>query len=179
MTGLRIAAGRFKGSQLANARSVRSRPMSGRVKGALFNALGDISGLVVLDAFGGSGALALEAVSRGAARAVICENDKAAAKLIEDNINRLEPAGLIRLYRLSVYRFLAINQEKFDLIFVDPPHEAFSKLQLSAFLGAMRADATMVISAPRGCPLPEVERLELLKRARYGRATLVFYKRLD
>jgi len=87
---MQIIAGKFGGRQLATPRGNRTRPMSQRVRAALFNMLGDISGLSVLDAYAGSGALGLEAISRGAESALLIDIDHTAARTISDNIKALK-----------------------------------------------------------------------------------------
>src|SRR3990167_11142159 len=86
---MRIIAGRLGGQTFQAPHTHRTHPMSERMRGALFNALGDISGLRVLDCFGGSGALSLEAVSRGAKSSIITEVGKPAHQTIVKNIQRL------------------------------------------------------------------------------------------
>jgi 16S rRNA (guanine966-N2)-methyltransferase len=84
---MRIIAGRLGGRHFASPQGRRTHPMSDKMRGALFNALGDIDGLSVLDAFAGSGALAFEAVSRGAGHAVAIDVDKSAQRAIAENIS--------------------------------------------------------------------------------------------
>jgi 16S rRNA (guanine966-N2)-methyltransferase len=176
---MRVSAGRLKGHKFSSRRLSGARPMSERIKQAMFNALGDISGLSVLDAFGGSGALAAEAISRGAAWAVICENNRSAANLIAGNVASLGLADKIKLYRLSVYRFLAISDDTFDLVLADPPFAEFAKLKMSAFTSVMRPGAMLILSAPAAGVIPSAGGLRLLRSGHYGSARLIFYKRLD
>ena len=86
---MRIIAGRLGGRVFSTPHSARTHPMADRVRGALFNVLGDLSGLTVFDPFTGSGALAYEAVSRGAATVLCIDTDKAAQKTVKENISAL------------------------------------------------------------------------------------------
>jgi len=94
------------------------------VRGAIFNILGDVSGLAVLDLFAGSGALGLEAVSRGAAAALLADIGVAATAAIHKNMEKLKLEGVRALRRdyLPVMKQAAKKGERFDLIFVDPPY---------------------------------------------------------
>src|SRR5438445_6894886 len=108
---MRIIAGRLGGRQFASPRGHRTHPMSDKMRGALFNALGDLSGLTVLDAFAGSGALAFEAVSRGAQHVVAIDVDKSAQRTIAKNITALGLADRVKLVRASAGAWLTTTDE--------------------------------------------------------------------
>src|SRR5881392_748421 len=93
---MRIIAGKLKGRQFQTPHGHRTHPMSDKARGALFNVLGDIEGLTFLDAFAGSGALAFEAVSRGAKSIVAIERDRPAHSVIERNIKELGLSGQVK-----------------------------------------------------------------------------------
>ena len=120
---MRVIAGSAGGVRLAvPKRGVR--PTMDRVKGAIFSSLGDaIIGARVLDLFAGSGALGIEALSRGAASAVFVENDRQTAAIIDQNLAKTKLTG--RMRKLDVFDFLrqASNADKFQIIFADPPYE--------------------------------------------------------
>ena len=135
---MKIISGHARGVELASLDGQSGvRPTIGRAREALFNALGDLSGRRVLDLFAGSGALGLEAASRGAASVTLVELEPARARVIEENIARVKRAGASGDIRLAVCdatmpeRYLA-SGETFDVIFSDPPYErsfaAFSQL---------------------------------------------------
>lgn len=123
---VRIIGGRWRGSKLPVADQAGLRPSSDRVRETLFNWLmPHLSGAVVLDAFAGSGALGLEAVSRGAARAVLVERDPRVASVLQASVARLDGEGQVRVVADDVVRWLAnAHAESFDLAFLDPPFAA-------------------------------------------------------
>lgn len=122
---MRIIAGTKKGAIIAAPHGTRTRPTADRVREALFSILGSVECLSVLDLFAGSGALALEALSRGAAEAQMVENGIAAVRTIARNITKLgfENAALSRRDYLAFMKDAAKKQRRFDLIFVDPPYK--------------------------------------------------------
>jgi 16S rRNA (guanine966-N2)-methyltransferase len=138
---VRVVAGEFRGRRLAAPRGVRTRPTADRVREALFSMLGDVSGARVLDLYAGSGALGIEALSRGAGSAVFVERDPRAVAAIERN---LESLGLEQeVLRQDAVRFLARAEREsiaparaepapsrttFDLVFCDPPYDSASRL---------------------------------------------------
>jgi 16S rRNA (guanine966-N2)-methyltransferase len=123
---VRVVAGEFRGRRLAAPRGARTRPTADRVREALFSMLGDVSGARVLDLYAGSGALGIEALSRGAESAVFVERDPRAVAAIGRN---LESLGLEQeVVRQDAVRFLARTEGMFDLVFCDPPYDSASRL---------------------------------------------------
>ncbi len=116
---MRIVAGEHKGRRLVSPKGPRTRPTADRVREALFSMLGDVTGARVLDLYAGSGALGIEALSRGAASAVFVERDASAAAAIARNLEALgAPAADVR--REDVQRYLDRAEGAFDLVFVRP-----------------------------------------------------------
>ena len=122
---MRIISGTKKGAIIAAPRGTRTRPTADRVREALFSILGSVEGLSVLDLFAGSGALGLEALSRGAAHAQLVENRAAAVRTIAKNITKrgFENATLSRRDYLAFLKDAAKKRRRYDLIFVDPPYK--------------------------------------------------------
>jgi 16S rRNA (guanine(966)-N(2))-methyltransferase RsmD len=122
---VRVVAGELRGRRLTVPAGRATRPTADRVREALFSILGDVGGLAVLDLFAGSGALAIEALSRGAARAVLVESDRAAQTAIERNLRDLGVEGA-RLHRGDALAWLAREPDgdPYDLVFCDPPYDA-------------------------------------------------------
>ncbi|EGD55622.1 16S rRNA (guanine(966)-N(2))-methyltransferase RsmD [Gordonia neofelifaecis] len=121
----RIIAGEFRGRRLAVPADT-TRPTSDRVREAVFSMLGsrmDLSEARVLDLYAGTGALGIEAVSRGAASAVLVEADRRAAGVLRDNVAVCGAAAQVRIVNRSVESFLAAPTGTFDLIFLDPPYD--------------------------------------------------------
>lgn len=121
---MRIIAGSCKGTIIAAPKGDRTRPTADKVRGAIFNILGDVTGLTVLDLFAGSGALGLEALSRGAGEAMLADSAATALAAIRKNITKLklENARAVRRDYLLILKDAAKKQHRYDLIFVDPPY---------------------------------------------------------
>lgn len=151
--------------------------MSDRVRGALFNTLGDITGLSVLDAFAGSGALGFEAVSRGALSACLIENDHIAQAAIIKNIQTLVVADQVKLVKASVNAWLATSTETVELVLLDPPYDDLQPKTLEKLLARAKAGGIIVYSLPPGTAVAVPAGYELLTTKNYGDAELVFYRR--
>jgi 16S rRNA (guanine966-N2)-methyltransferase len=144
---LRVVAGEFRGRRLRAPRGTATRPTSDRVREALFSILGDVSGLRVLDLYAGSGALAIEALSRGAASAVLVESDRRALDAIRANLEPL--AGVeARVERRDALAWLRASSERFDLVLLDPPYSSAPKLagELSQALPAVLSENARIVS---------------------------------
>lgn len=146
---MRIIAGKCRGTIIAAPKGSRTRPTADKVRGAIFNMLGDITGLIALDLFAGSGALGLEALSRGAARALLVDNRVEALATIRRNITKLkiENARAVRRDYLAILKQAAKKGERYDLIFVDPPYRMHRVIEpeLSRWLPRMIAARGRVI----------------------------------
>ena len=123
--------------------------MSERMRGALFNRLGDLSGAVVLDAYAGSGSLAFEAVSRGAARAACVEINNRVYKLLSANCQQLGLEDRVSCYRANISTWLS-NQSgsDYDLIFADPPYNDIRPAHIAQLADWLPAGGTLVVSYP-------------------------------
>ncbi|MBV9466707.1 MAG: 16S rRNA (guanine(966)-N(2))-methyltransferase RsmD [Solirubrobacterales bacterium] len=167
---MRIVAGRYGGRSLAAPRGRLTRPTSDRVREALFSTLGPVDGANVLDLFAGSGALALEALSRGAASATLVDSSPAAIAAIRRNLGALGLEAEVR--RQTVSAFLArarSGARQYDLVFLDPPYRHASALgaELSSALAPVLAPGCRVVAeSARRAPL-ELE-LPVLHERRYG-----------
>ena len=117
---MRIVAGSHKGARIFAPKGRGTRPTSDRVREALFQIVGSVEGMRVLDLFAGSGALGLEALSRGATTAVFVESDRDAVRTIERNVEKLGLAGA-SIVRSDALSFLAADGGRYDVVFVDPP----------------------------------------------------------
>jgi 16S rRNA (guanine966-N2)-methyltransferase len=173
---VRVVAGEFKGRRLHTPRSARTRPTADRVREALFSMLGDVSGARVLDLYAGSGALGIEALSRGAASAVFVESDARAAAVIERNLSALGLDEAVR--RQDVERFLRGSQAAFDLVFCDPPYDSASRVAqaLAERLPAVTSeDGRIVTESDKRMPL-ELP-FELLRERTYGDTRIAIYAR--
>ncbi len=182
---MRIIGGKYRGRKLQAVPGEKTRPTADRVREALFSVLGEtVRSARVLDLFAGTGALGLEALSRGAARAVLVENDPSARTVIEANIAALglgDAAELIPGDWRGVCERLAGRGEKFDLILADPPYRDRAGENLLAALegfAILVRDGVAVIEHP---PEAEPGRPEtgwrLIRRKKYGRTVLSFFDR--
>lgn len=173
---MRVISGRLGGRQFDSPKSVKTHPMSDKIRGALFNILGDIEGLTVLDPFAGTGALSFEAISRGAASAVVIDNDRDAQKTIATNIHLLGLRPGVKLVCATANAWLQTSDdETFDLVLCDPP---YGNLQLNLLqrLGArLNKNGIFVLSYPVGAEAPELTGLKQIERRSYGDAQLIFY----
>lgn len=170
---MRVVAGRFGGRRLRAPAGSGTRPTAERVREALFSMLGPLDGLTVLDLFAGSGALGIEALSRGAQRAVFVERARPALAALNANLAVLsldpEEAEVRTQEALAAVRAARARRETYDLVFLDPPyrHAATLGRELSAALPPLLAPAARVASeSDRRAPL-ELE-LGPPRERRYG-----------
>lgn len=131
---MRVIAGRLGGRRLTAPRGEATRPTTDRVREALFSALGDITGALVCDLYAGTGALGIEALSRGARRAVFVENARPALAALRQNLAALDLGDAARVLPLPVERALELlaAEGPFDLAFLDPPYAALPRAAAAA-----------------------------------------------
>lgn len=178
---MRIISGDLSGRTFESVHGHRTHPMSEKIRGALFNALGDIEGLTLLDAYAGTGALSFEAISRGAASAVALDADKKAARTIKENIAALGLEDKIVSSLIYAHSWSRRNQAKqFDLVILDPPFDGVEPKQLLQLAKHVKPGGILVLSLPptNGFRLAP-SRFELLLEKNYGDAGLIFYRALD
>jgi 16S rRNA (guanine966-N2)-methyltransferase len=176
---MRVIAGELKGQRLVAPRGWQVRPTSERVREAIFSALGDIAGGRVLDLYCGTGALAIEALSRGAGAAVLVDRDTRPAL---GNIERLGLGERAELVRAEVPRWLVAratdpDMPAFDLVFVDAPYRLADRVgqELNAHLPGLLAEGgRVVIESAARRPL-RLDSLEPLRQRRYGGTDVSFY----
>jgi 16S rRNA (guanine966-N2)-methyltransferase len=174
---VRIVAGAFKGRRLQAPKGRRTRPTADRVREGLFSMLGDVSGARVLDLYAGSGALGIEALSRGAARVTFVDSDPRAVAAIRRN---LEAIGLDQeVRRLDALRYLArAEPASFDLVFIDPPYDSAGRLgnSLSERLPRILSEqARIVTESHKRTPL-DLE-LPSVKERTYGDTRITVHRR--
>ncbi len=179
---MRVIAGRFGGRRLQAPRGRATRPTSERVREALFSMLGALEGELVLDLFAGTGALAIEALSRGAGRAVLVERDTRALAALRANLAALElgpeQAEVRRDEALRALRTARERAETYDLLFVDPPYSHAGVLgrELAAALPPLLApQARVVVESDRRTAPPDL-RLEVELQRRYGDTVITIHR---
>jgi 16S rRNA (guanine966-N2)-methyltransferase len=178
---MRVIAGRLGGRRLKAPKGTATRPTSDRVREALFSMLGDIEGTSVLDLFAGTGALGIEALSRGARRAAFVERDASVARILSANLEALEisqeAAEVRRTDALAALRSAQGSKETYDLVFIDPPYREAPTWgpELSAMLPSLLApNARVVIESDRRAPL-ELE-LPIEREKRYGDTLITIHR---
>ena len=180
---MRVIAGSLKGRQLQSPSGSQVRPTSGRLRETLFNILGHrVESAEVLDACAGSGALGLEALSRGALRAVFVDRDRQAYKLVTANVTRCGVEDRARVILGSLPAAMAAPgfPELFDLILVDPPYDDPQiGAILSALGAALRSGGTLVVERSKRTAAQQVPGLALVRTVKAGDSALDFYQMGD
>jgi 16S rRNA (guanine966-N2)-methyltransferase len=178
---MRIISGKAKGHPLKVPREV-SRPSTDRVRESLFAVLwGVLDGARVLDLFAGSGALGMEALSRGAASCIFVEQNRYAAKIITENLAKTKLAGGSVIQR-EVEDYLKSERQNYELIFADPPYadgvhdDAGDLLALEGWRQWLAPGGLLVIEKEARGVTPAALGLELLREKDYGRSRILIYQ---
>ena len=176
---MRIIAGTHRGHRIAAPKGLDTRPTSDRVRESAFNLIGPVAGASVLDLFAGSGAMGLEALSRGAETATFVEADRNAAETIDQNLAKLRLTGA-RIVRSDAVRALAAEASagrKYDLVLVDPPYDLYPDLEpmFARYLPHVLAEGGLVVVETGARVEPELP-LELRTSRRYGSARVTLFE---
>ncbi len=153
---VRIVSGDKRGRRIVVPAGSGIRPTSEMVRGAIFDVLGSVRGLHVLDLFAGTGALGIEALSRGAKSCVFVDADSESARVVGENLTALGYEGVSRVINQDYQKAVEAMQsggECWDLLFVDPPYRMLAEVEaaLTPRLGALLSpDGVMVVEGPRG-----------------------------
>lgn len=175
---MRVVAGRLGGRNFDSPKSHRTHPMSEKARGAIFNALGDISGLTLLDAYAGSGAIAIEAISRGAKNALAIDIDIEAVKTIAANVNSLGAQDRITVLRKNISGWSRNHkQTTFDIVVADPPYDDIRPDVLERLREHVKSGGIYVLSWPGGEAVRDFAGLERVTQKSLGDIQLVFYRR--
>ena len=175
---MRIIAGSRKGARLFAPKG-DTRPTGDRVREAAFNLIGPVDDMAVLDLFAGSGAMGLEALSRGASSAVLVESDREAQRTIERNLEKLGLKGA-RIVKHDARRALAAEaaaSRRYDLVLVDPPYRMLDSLlpTLSTYLPSLLAEGGLVVVESPAGEHPELPIAERTSRT-YGSVRLTVFE---
>ena len=178
---MRVITGTAKGVQLKTPGGMLTRPTADRVKEALFSIINfDIPGAKVLDLFGGTGQLGIEALSRGAERSVFVDAREDACKLIRENLRRTKLEGTV--VRSDYLDYLNRCRETFSIIFLDPPYaEAYLENAIKRIteIDILQTDGIIVTERPVGKELPwEFDDYQRSKDYKYGKTLLTIYRKL-
>ena len=178
---MRVIAGRLGGRRLKAPSGTVTRPTSDRVREALFSMLGDVEGASVLDLFAGTGALGIEALSRGASGVVFVERHAGAVRALRDNLRALEietvQTDVRRADALVALRSARAREETYDLVFIDPPYRQAHDLgpELSMVMPSLlRPAARVVVESDRRVPLELGMQVE--QERRYGDTSIRIHR---
>ena len=175
---MRIIAGSRKGHTIHAPRGRDTRPTSDRVRENVFNIVGPVDGASVLDLYAGSGAMGLEALSRGAARAVFVEQDADAVRAIERNLDKLRlTATVLRQDAVTALAAEAASGRKYDLVLVDPPYDMYPDVQpqLARYLPSLLAADGLLVVETDARVEPDLP-LRLRTTRKYGQARITIYE---
>ncbi len=184
---MRIIAGKFGSRKINAVPGMNTRPTTDKVKEAIFSRIGPyFDGGVMLDLFAGSGSMSLEALSRGFDSCILVDKDYHAIKTIKENIQLLQvqdQCQVIKKEAMATLKELAIKQEKFDLVFLDPPYAAQKIAELLNLLceyGCLNSRAYVICESDKEVELPEsVQNLQRVKEATYGITKISYYRKED
>jgi 16S rRNA (guanine966-N2)-methyltransferase len=174
---LRVISGRLGGRQFAAPQGHKTHPMSERIRGAMFNVLGNVEGLTVLDTYAGSGAVSFEAISRSAKNALLIEQDRIAARTIRENIELLGVEDATQLIQGNVVGWSNNHQQQtFDIVVCDPPYDAVLSTVIEKIARHVGSGGLLVLSWPAHVEVPKLQNMNVLATKMYGNAQLIFYK---
>jgi 16S rRNA (guanine(966)-N(2))-methyltransferase RsmD len=175
---MRVIAGEFRSRVLKTLPGMETRPTPDRLRESLFNVLApEIDGVVFMDAYAGTGAVGIEAVSRGAARAILIEKSRSAANVIRENVAALKLAGRIEVLHGRVLQYLP--HRKADIVFLDPPYDM--EKEYSEALELLAEGEAPLVIAQHSSRMKLAEKYGTLERTRvmtHGENSLSFYRRL-
>ena len=181
---MRIISGKARGTKLYTLDGTATRPTLDRVKESLFNIIqNDIEGSTILDLFSGSGAIGLEFLSRGAKRAVLCDNSKDAIKIIKQNVQKTHFEEIAEIYNMEFTKLVErLQNQKFDIIYIDPPYATdFIKISLEKIIEykLVNENTKIIVETDDETRiLNQIEKMdvEITDKRKYGRATIIFLK---
>ena len=181
---MRVITGKARGIQLKTPEGMLTRPTADRVKEALFSIINfDIPGAKVLDLFGGTGQLGIEALSRGASTAVFVDAREESCKLIRENLKRTKLDPDAKVIRSDYLDYLSRCREQYDIIFLDPPYaEEFLENAIKKIteIDILHSNGIIVAERPLGKDLPwEVEGYARSKDYKYGKVLLTIYRKAE
>ena len=179
---MRIISGKARGTKLYTLEGERTRPTLDRVKESLFNIIqNEVVGSSFLDMFSGSGAIGLEAKSRGAKKAILCEKNKDAIEIIKKNIEKTHLD--VMLYEMPYEKMLEKLNEKIDIIYIDPPYKtdlAYESVKKLLNLNLLKDESLIIIETDEEerviKQINELE-VEIINKRKYGRVHLIFLKK--
>ena len=181
---MRIISGKARGTKLYTLEGITTRPTLDRVKESIFNIIqSDIEDSIVLDLFSGSGAIGLEFLSRGAKRAVLCDNSKDAIKIIKQNVQKTHFEEIAEIYNMEFTKLVErLQYQKFNIIYIDPPYATdFIKISIEKIIEykLVNENTKIIVETDDETRiLNQIEKMdvEITDKRKYGRATIIFLK---
>lgn len=188
---IRLISGIFKNHKIISPNSRQTHPMSERARNAIFNSIQqEIQDAEVLDAFAGTGALGLEAISRGAKKVIFIEKNRLAQKILSENmkiVEKNEKAGEVKLIRSSVSSWLNSSGSRlergdllenltFDVIFADPPYYDPQFSTIKKLSKRLKSGGILILSQPKEIENFEMENLTLISEKKYSGAKILFFR---
>lgn len=175
---MRIITGYLKGRTFEAPHGHRTHPMSEKMRGAIFNLLGDITGMTLFDTFAGSGAVAFEAISRGAKSAVATDITREAYETMQLNVRALDIASQVKVIRTNASGWSDNNlTAQFDLVIADPPYDDAQPILLQKLAVHVKKEGLYILSLPPTMTL-DLPGFKLLANKDYGDSTLHFYRKM-
>lgn len=178
---MRIIAGKYRGKKLETLSNLATRPTADKVRGAMFNALGQyFDGGTILDLFGGSGALALEAISRGAEFATIVDLSHEAIAVIRNNVMAMNVLDSCTIQQSDYLNFLQNNQQQFNYVFIDPPYKMDIEQDILPHLkDVLQSNGIIIIERAlisRFEQVDSIQEYQVVFQRKYGKTELLFLK---
>lgn len=181
---LRIVSGKFRGYKLKSPANAATHPMGAREKLALFNMV-NVENAKVLDAYAGSGALGFEALSRGAQKVILVEDNRQVARLIQENLQNLtiNDPNLAQKVQILAQKVQIFSQDSryqnyFDVIFVDPPYDHFVVADLAKLSSLLAPDGILALSSPQELGEIVLPSLRISSAHTYARARITIYRKI-
>jgi len=177
-TDLRVIAGKYKGTKLVSPHIATTHPMGAREKNALFNLLQPwLTDAIVLDTYAGTGALGIEALSRGAASAAFVEQQPAVGRVLRENLARIAASADVMIGTVATAAQRLDWQGKFDLIIADAPYDHFQPTEIEKLAPLLAADGILALSHPAKLGELVFDGFRLLTTRRYAAAGIGIYQK--
>ncbi len=173
---IRVIAGKYGGRTLACPPGSRTHPMGERIRNAIFNSLGSsLEGAHVLDAFAGTGAVGIEALSRGAVSATFVESDRVAQRVLRENLSSLRVGNVAQVIATTVSNWLETTSGIYDIIFADPPYHDTQVATIIRLSARLAPGGVFILSWPAQQEAPIFDGLERISEKVYADAKIAMY----
>ena len=174
---IKIGAGSLAGRIIEQPKTSKTRPMTQKNRASIFNRLGDIEGLSVLDVYAGSGAIGIEALSLGASHATFVEQSRSVAKVIQDNIEKLDLVSQTSvLIQSATEAVKSLHGQSFDIIIADPPYDQLQEGDINLIFNAVGKNGICILSHSSRIPVPNLDAVEHIDSRTYGDTTISYYR---